>query len=177
MTFRIDYENIILNSLRIAIRDILKQVAEKGLPGKHHFYITFDPRKSGVKISTWLTEKYPTSMTIVIQNWFEKLQVHDSSFSIILNFNNAPEEMTIPFKAIKSFSDPSILFSVNFGNQEIDQDTEARPVLPKESFHKHGAQKTDAKKIKNLSGLQKKPRDLGEKASNVISIKNFKKTE
>ena len=75
MTFRIDYETRIQASLRLAIRQILLDVAKDGLPGNHHFYISFNSTYPGVKMSPWLMEKYPKEMTIVIQNWFSDLKV------------------------------------------------------------------------------------------------------
>ncbi len=114
MTFKINYEEIIKDSLKIAIKKLLLDVSLKGLPGDHHFYISFITNFPGVKIAEWMMNDYPNEMTIVIQNWFENLHVDDKSFSIVLNFKNKPEKLTIPFESIISFSDPSVSFSLQF---------------------------------------------------------------
>ena len=114
MTFKINYEEIIKDSLKIAIKKLLLDVSLKGLPGDHHFYISFITNFPGVKIAEWMMQDYPNEMTIVIQNWFENLHVDDKSFSIVLNFKNKPEKLNIPFESIISFSDPSVNFSLKF---------------------------------------------------------------
>ena len=114
MTIKINYEEIIKDSLKIAIKKLLLDVSLKGLPGDHHFYISFITNFPGVKIAEWMMNDYPNEMTIVIQNWFENLHVDDKSFSIVLNFKNKPEKLNIPFESIISFSDPSVNFSLQF---------------------------------------------------------------
>ena len=114
MTFKINYEEIIKDSLKNAIKKLLLDVSLKGLPGDHHFYISFITNFPGVKIAEWMMQDYPKEMTIVIQNWFENLHVDDKSFSIVLNFKNKPEKLNIPFESIISFSDPSVNFSLQF---------------------------------------------------------------
>ena len=114
MTFKINYEEIIKDSLKIAIKKLLLDVSLKGLPGDHHFYISFITNFPGVKIAERMMQDYPNEMTIVIQNWFENLHVDDKSFSIVLNFKNKPEKLNIPFESIISFSDPSVNFSLQF---------------------------------------------------------------
>ena len=104
------------DSLKVAIKELLKSVSKKGLPGKHHFFISFITNFPGVEISEWMIKDYPNDMTIVIQNWFEDLQVDDQYFSVVLNFKNKPEKMKIPFASIISFSDPSVNFSLQFEN-------------------------------------------------------------
>ena len=114
MTFTINYEEIIKDSLKNAIKKLMLDVSLKGLPGDHHFYITFITNFSGVEIAKWMRNDYPNEMTIVIQNWFENLHVDDKNFSIVLNFKNKPEKLNIPFESIISFSDPSVNFSLQF---------------------------------------------------------------
>ena len=116
MTLNINYEQLIKDSLKIAIKELLKSVAIKGLPGKHHFFISFVTNFPGVQIAEWMIKDYPNDMTIVIQNWFEDLQVDEQYFSVVLNFKNKPEKMKIPFDSIISFSDPSVNFSLQFEN-------------------------------------------------------------
>ena len=114
MTSTINYEEIIKDSLKNAIKKLLLNVSLKGLPGDHHFYISFITNFPGVKIAEWMMKDYPNDMTVVIQNWFENLHVDDKGFSIVLNFKNKPEKLTIPFESIISFSDPSVNFSLQF---------------------------------------------------------------
>ena len=114
MTFTINYEDIIKDSLRNAIKKLLLDVSLKGLPGDHHFYISFITSFPGVKIAEWMIKDYPNKMTIVIQNWYENLNINDKCFSIVLNFKNKPEKLTIPFESLISFSDPSVNFSLQF---------------------------------------------------------------
>ena len=114
MTFMINYEEIIKDSLKNAIKKLLLNVSLKGLPGDHHFYISFITNFPGVEIAEWMMKDYPNDMTVVIQNWFENLHVDDKGFSIVLNFKNKPEKLTIPFESIISFSDPSVNFSLQF---------------------------------------------------------------
>ena len=123
MTFTINYEEIIKDSLKNAIKKLLLNVSLKGLPGDHHFYISFITNFPGVKIAEWMMKDYPNEMTIVIQNWFENLHVDDKGFSIVLNFKNKPEKLTIPFESIISFSDPSVNFSLQF-DSSVSQNLE-----------------------------------------------------
>ena len=114
MTFNINYEEIIKDSLKNAIKKLLLDISLEGIPGKHYFYISFITNFPGVKIAKWMIKDYPNEMTIVIQNWFENLHVDDKGFSVVLNFKNKPEKLTIPFGSILSFSDPSVNFSLKF---------------------------------------------------------------
>ena len=139
MTFKINYEEIIKDSLKNAIKKLLLDVSLKGLPGDHHFYISFITNFPGVKIAEWMMQDYPKEMTIVIQNWFENLHVDDKSFSIVLNFKNKPEKLNIPFESIISFSDPSVNFSLQFEgslsqNLETIMDTKENDSQP-QSFN------------------------------------------
>ena len=108
MTFTINYEEII-KDYKNAIKKLLLNVSLKGLPGDHHFYISFITNFPGVKIAEWMMKDYPNDMTVVIQNWFENLHVDDKGFSIVLNFKNKPEKLTIPFESI-SFQIPQLIF-------------------------------------------------------------------
>ena len=122
MARTIDYGNLMHRAMRSLIQSVLTDVAEHGLPGAHHFFITFDTRHPGVALADWLRERYPTEMTIVIQHWFENLVVTDEDFRITLNFGNNPEPMVIPFDALRTFVDPSVEFGLRFESQEEDED-------------------------------------------------------
>lgn len=122
MARSIDYGNLMHRAMRGLIQSVLGDVAKNGLPGAHHFFITFDTRHPDVKIADWLRERYPSEMTIVIQHWFENLVVTDEGFSITLNFGNNPEPMVIPFDALHTFVDPSVEFGLRFETQTEDED-------------------------------------------------------
>src|SRR6056297_1925337 len=99
----IDYGNLMHDAMRRLIQQVLEKVANAGLPGAHHFFITFDTMHPDVEIADWLSDRYPEEMTIVIQHWFDNLQVTEDGFSITLNFGNQPEPLYIPYDAIKTF--------------------------------------------------------------------------
>jgi uncharacterized protein len=124
MARSIDYGNLMHRAMRGLIQSVLEEVGEHGLPGAHHFFITFDTTHPDVQMADWLKERYPTEMTVVIQHWFEKLVVTDEGFSITLNFGNNPEPMVIPFDALRTFVDPSVEFGLRFETQEQDEDDE-----------------------------------------------------
>lgn len=124
MARSIDYGNLMHRAMRGLIQSVLTEVAEHGLPGAHHFFITFDTTHPNVQIADWLKERYPTEMTVVIQHWFENLSVTDEGFSVTLNFGNNPEPMVIPFDALRTFVDPSVEFGLRFETQEQDEEDE-----------------------------------------------------
>ena len=124
MARSIDYGNLMHRAMRGLIQSVLTDVAEHGLPGAHHFFITFDTTHPDVQIADWLKERYPTEMTVVIQHWYEHLVVTDEGFSITLNFGNNPEPMVIPFDALRTFVDPSVEFGLRFETQETEEEDE-----------------------------------------------------
>ena len=107
--------------MRTLIFDVLKDVEKSGLPGEHHFFITFDTTIEGVEISEWLRKRYPEEMTIVIQHWFDGLNVKEDGFDITLNFGDQPESLVVPFLAILTFVDPSVEFGLRFEQNEDDE--------------------------------------------------------
>lgn len=118
MTRAIDYGNLMHRAMRGLIQEVLVGVAAKGLPGKHHFFITFDTMHPDVEIADWLSDRYPGEMTIVLQHWFDNLDVNDEGFSVTLNFGDSPEPLYVPYDAIKTFVDPSVEFGLRFASQE-----------------------------------------------------------
>ncbi len=111
-------------AMRGLIQEVLLDVKKNGLPGEHHFFITFDTQHPDVKIAEWLTERYPSEMTVVIQHWYDNLEVGDDGFAITLNFGDAPEPLFIPYISIKTFVDPSVEFGLSFKTQEDEADIE-----------------------------------------------------
>ena len=122
MPRKIDYGRLMHRAMRGLIQEVLSDVAAHGLPGEHHFFITFDTTDEGVDVADWLRERYPDEMTIVIQNWYDGLDVRDDGFSIVLNFGDSPEALDIPFDAIRTFVDPSVEFGLRFESHEAEDD-------------------------------------------------------
>lgn len=118
----IAYGRLMHQAMRGLIRQVLSNVADHGLPGEHHFFVTFDTSHDGVDIADWLVDRYPDEMTIVIQHWFDNLVVTESGFQITLNFGDNPEPLSIPFSAILTFVDPSVEFGLRFETREEDGD-------------------------------------------------------
>jgi hypothetical protein len=122
MARSIDYGNLMHRAMRGLIREVLSDIGAHGLPGAHHFFITFDTRVDGVEMADWLRARYPQEMTIVIQHWFDHLEVTEDGFSITLNFGNQPEPLVIPFDAVRTFVDPSVEFGLRFESHSDDED-------------------------------------------------------
>ncbi len=122
MARSIDYGNLMHRAMRSLIQSVLEDVSVNGLPGAHHFFITFDTTHPDVDIADWLKSRYPSEMTIVIQHWFENLNVTDDGFSVTLNFGNQPEPLVIPFDAVRTFVDPSVEFGLRFESHAEEDD-------------------------------------------------------
>ncbi|MBT8459174.1 MAG: hypothetical protein KJN60_05870 [Boseongicola sp.] len=118
----IDYGNLMHRAMRGLIQDVLNDVAKNGLPGEHHFFITFDTMHPDVEIADWLSDRYPDEMTVVMQHWFDNLDVTNEGFSVTLNFGDSPEPLYIPYDAIRTFVDPSVEFGLRFETQEDEED-------------------------------------------------------
>lgn len=115
----IPYDEIVQEALRAVVGRVLGTVAETGgLPGEHHFYITFKTQAPGVDIPQRLIERFPDEMTIVLQNRFWDLTVDESRFSVGLSFNQVPSKLVIPYSAVTGFHDPSVNFELRFQAQE-----------------------------------------------------------
>ena len=154
MADEIDYGNLMHNAMRSLIQDVLTEVKNNGLPGEHHFFITFDTNHAGVEMASWLKDRYPTEITVVMQHWYDDLEVKDDGFSVTLNFGDTPEHLVIPYEAILTFVDPSVEFGLRFETNEEDEDTdEQKPTVSKES------NKDDIKK----------------ETGQVVSLDNFRK--
>jgi len=123
----IDYGNLMHRAMRGLIQDVLNDVAENGLPGEHHFFITFDTMHPDVEIADWLSDRYPDEMTVVMQHWFDNLDVTNEGFSVTLNFGDSPEPLYIPYDAIRTFVDPSVEFGLRFETQDDDEDSDEAP--------------------------------------------------
>jgi uncharacterized protein len=139
------YDLLTQDALRGVIRSVLTEAATKGLPGEHHFFITFDTRAEGVQISPRIKASYPQEMTIVLQHQFWDLKVTEDDFEVGLAFNGIPERLHVPLKAVKAFQDPSVQFGLQF-TVEPEAGAVAEPPAPAVDRRKtKPAAKQDAK--------------------------------
>jgi hypothetical protein len=120
----IRYDLLTQDALRGVVRKVLTDIATRGLPGEHHFYISFDTRAEGMMISDRLRQKYPEEMTIVLQHQFWDLKAGEHGFEVGVSFNGIPERLAVPYAAIKGFFDPSVQFGLQF---EIAREPQAMP--------------------------------------------------
>jgi len=127
MSREIDYGNLMHDAMRGLIRNVLLDVAAHGLPGNHHFFITFDTAHPDAELADWLSDRYPGEMTVVMQHWYDNLEVTEEGFSITLNFGDAPEPLYIPYDAIRTFVDPSVEFGLRFEQQEGEEEDADAP--------------------------------------------------
>ena len=151
--YMINYKDILNKHLLKVFITILKEIEKNGLSENNHLYITFQTDNSKTLIPQWLLEKYPSEMTIVIQNEYYHFKVNKNDFNIGLSFNNIKTDLKVSFDSVTSFADPSVNFGLNY------------------EFNKLSRDKKISKKIKknNNKKIQKK------NSSNVINFSNFKK--
>lgn len=123
----IDYGKLMHRAMRGLIQEVLANVRDHGLPGAHHFFITFDTTHPDARLADWLRERYPTEMTVVMQHWFDDLEVTDDGFSVTLNFGDTPENLYIPYDAIQTFVDPSVEFGLRFESHDEEDDPTPSP--------------------------------------------------
>ena len=133
----IDYETLTQDAMRGVVRTVLVQAAKSGLPGDHHFYISFDTAASGVVLSKRLKDKYPHEMTIVLQHRFWDLSVQDDGFEVKLTFDGIPERLVVPFAAIRVFFDPSVRYGLQF------EDPDVEPEAGEDMTHRFGGRASD----------------------------------
>ena len=157
MTSTIDYGNLMHRAMRSLIQQVLVDVQKDGLPGQHHFFITFDTMHPDVEIADWLSDRYPGEMTIVIQHWFADLDVTDEGFAITLNFGDNPEPLYVPYDAIKTFVDPSVEFGLRFETQDSDDDSDDDdvPEAPMEEMAEPAAEDDSSPREAEVVSLDK----------------------
>lgn len=122
MSEGIDYGKLMHRAMRGLIMEVLHGVQANGLPGDHHFFITFDTGHPDAELADWLSDRYPGEMTVVMQHWYDDLEVTEDGFAVTLNFGDAPERLYIPYDAIKTFVDPSVEFGLRFESQDEAED-------------------------------------------------------
>lgn len=129
MSDGINYGRLMHQAMQGLLRTLLSDVAENGLPGNHHFYITFDTTHKGVDMSAHLFDRHPETMTIVIQGWYDNLAVMSDRFTVTLNIDDprgrgVAEPMVIPFASIQTFVDPSVEFGLRFDAHDSEDGDE-----------------------------------------------------
>jgi hypothetical protein len=125
------YDKMVENALRSVVRDALAAAAEQGLPGAHHFYVTFRTEHPGVDIPDFLRAQYPHEMTIVLEHQFWGLEVDDAQFAVTLSFHSQAQRLTVPLSAITAFADPSVKFGLEFRSESADDaEVEVAPAKP-----------------------------------------------
>ena len=164
----IRYDILAQEALRGVMRKVLAEVARTGLPGNHHFFITFLTGAPGVRVSSRLRERYPEQMTIVVQFQYWDLKVTDTGFEIGLSFSDVPEKLEIPFSAVRGFYDPSVNFELEFDVKSEDamalvEETPATPKIEAAPLQSVGAKKADTKK---------KPADAAKDAAAAVADAN-----
>jgi uncharacterized protein len=132
----IRYDLLVQDAIRGVVRRVLTDAVRDGLPGEHHFYITFRTKAPGVRLSQRMREQYPDEMTIVLQHQFWDLSVSDTAFEVGLSFGGKSESLLIPFEALTGFSDPTVPFSFKFefepdiAEANANEDTGSAPSAP-----------------------------------------------
>lgn len=159
------YDKLVEAGLRGVVRKAVEEVIQHGLKGDHHFYITFLTDYPGVKIPSYLRERYPGEMTIVLQYQFSDLAVNDEKLEVTLSFNNVPERLVVPLGSISIFADPSVNFALQF--QPSTDDAEEDALLREIDSLTGGDDDPDG----SGGGKKGKPQGSGE----VISLDRFRK--
>ncbi len=155
----LDYDRLVEDAMRGVVRRALEEVAEKGLPGDHHFYITFLTRHPAAAVPPRLASQYPDTMTIVLQHQYYGLEVHSTHFEVTLAFNRVQERLHVPWEAVTVFHDPSVDFGLRFSRHGV------APLLP-------------AAEAEAADGAGEPPASEGNKGGdggNVVSLDRFRK--
>ncbi|MEL7347414.1 MAG: ClpXP protease specificity-enhancing factor SspB [Pseudomonadota bacterium] len=165
----INYGRVMERAMRSVMAEVLGQVAEHGLPGDHHFYITFETTHAGVDIPGHLKATHPQEMMIVIREWFDDLAVMGDRFRVTLNFSNNAETLVIPFDAVKTFIDPSVKFGLKFDDHEAEEEEATVAPVPEPTPDEAPGAEEEAEAAATASD---KPAGSAE----VVSLDTFRKT-
>ncbi len=155
------YPKLIDQAMRDVVREVLRRVSGSGLPGDHHFYISFSTIHPGVRMSDQLRSRYPKEITIVMQHQFWDFHVEDQRFHVTLSFGGIPEKLTVPFSALTAFVDPSVKFGLQFqqAQETFDSGVISSPELPLEQPTGTLESQNDdpaAEKVVSLESFRKK---------------------
>jgi uncharacterized protein len=180
----IRYDLLTQKALRGVVRTVLADAAKHGLPGDHHFFVTFDTRTEGVRLSQRMRTQYPEEMTIVLQHQFWDLSVSEDAFEVGLSFGGVPERLAIPFAAVNGFFDPSVQFGLQFKLvEEVGPETanpaptklegEATPAHRRPSAAPLATPANPAPA--GPAGVQEPPSDQSANHGEVVSLDRFRK--
>lgn len=189
-TDHIRYDLLVQDALRSVVRKVLGDAVRDGLPGEHHFYISFRTEHAGVRLSTRLRERYPQEMTIVLQHQYDNLTVNEAAFEVGLSFSGVAERLRVPFDSLSGFFDPSVQFGLKF--EAEPQPAEAatdEPIAPPElasvstlkgSVPKIGTRKGDddagpASPRKRSPKKEEAAEAPSESSAEVVSLDSFRK--
>lgn len=154
----IDYDLIVENTLRLVVKKSLELVNEKGLPGDHHFYISFDSTHKGVKVPSELKAGEDNEIKIILQHQFWDLTIDEIKFSVVLSFNGKKKNISVPFNSIISFSDPSVGFSLQFKKDVLAENTNEEKKVLSNKVNKDKKKKFNAE-IFSLDAFRSKKED------------------
>ena len=154
----IDYDQIVEETLRLVVKKSLELVNEEGLPGDHHFYISFDSTHDGVKVPSELKAGEDNEIKIILQHQFWDLTIDDEKFSVVLSFNGKKKNISVPFSSIISFSDPSVGFSLQFKKDYLTQNTKKETKVLSDKLNKDKKKKFNAE-IFSLDAFRSKKED------------------
>lgn len=172
---RIEYNRMVEHALRRVVHDALKVVEQEGLPGRHHFYLTFKTASPGVRMSDALRARYPSEMTIVLQHEFWALEVDDYGFAVTLSFNATPERISVPFEAITVFADPSAEFGLQFQTGAPGEEPEHAPAKDEGAQAPASPEPDRPATVAALPTPDKGAGDEPDGAAEVVSIDKFRK--
>ncbi len=175
------YDRMVEDALRSVVRRALVYASEQGLPGNHHFYITFRTEHPGVEIPASLKERYPGEMTIVLQHQFWGLEISDKEFAVTLSFADVPHRLVVPFPSVTAFADPSVRFGLQFdvespegAKTESDDDTASE--APKPGLTEVGkSEETEDGEAAEGKGEPSDAGGAGESAEKVVTLDAFRK--
>ncbi len=168
----IRYDVLVQEALRGVVKKVLTEVAQAGLPGEHHFFVTFATRFPGVRISQRLIAEYPEEMTVVLQHQFWDLSVNDSAFEVGLSFKGVPEALYVPFRAIASFVDPQAGFQVKF---DTTPEAIVMEAVEGESAPAEAAPVPDATDTAVAGAEPAAPQTAEQGTASVVSLDAFRK--
>ena len=154
----IDYDRIVEDTLRLVVKKSLQLVYENGLPGEHHFYISFDASHKGVKVPSELKAGEDNEIKIILQHQFWDLTIDNNKFSVILSFNGKKKNISVPFNSITSFSDPSVGFSLQFKKDFLTKNITKEKTISSNELSEKKNQKFKAE-IFSLDAFRSKKED------------------
>lgn len=167
---QIRYDILTQDALRGVMKKVLAEVARTGLPGNHHFFITFLTNAPGVRVSSRLKERYPEQMTIVLQFQYWDMKVTDSGFEVGLSFSDVPEKLEVPFSAVRGFYDPSVNFEMEF---ELRPEEDAA-AFPSENKPKLAPVKNEPE-VSEADTAPEEADGEANKGAQVVSLDAFRK--